>query len=99
MIPWRVTLSGVDITSVVSSVRVSFAVGSICGECDIQLADRAVLAGVVVPRVPRRSSMGVEVLHGGVWETRGMFFLERISRLLDISSRTAAIVADRKSVV
>lgn len=91
MIPWRVTLSGVDITSVVSSVRVSFAAGSICGECDIQLADRAVLAGVVVPRVPRRPSMGVEVLHGGVWETRGMFFLERISRPQDISSRTAAI--------
>ena len=50
---WRVQLNGADITTKVSSVQTSYAAENICGEVTVELADRAVLGGIVVPRVPR----------------------------------------------
>lgn len=76
---WRVTLSGTDITAYVSRLRTRFQAGDICGDVEIDIADAAILVGVIVPRVPRELSLLVEAKKDGVWVSRGYYFLEAIT--------------------
>lgn len=85
---WSVTLDGVDITTKVAQVSVTFAAENVAGDCSVELADRTVLDGVVVPRVPREKLISVDKGDG----SEAMeFFLESIDYPQDLSSKTASI--------
>jgi hypothetical protein len=85
---WRVTLAGADITSKVDSVSVSFAAENVAGDCTIELADRNVLAGVIVPRVPRELLLSVDKGDGSAAMS---FYLESIDTPQSLTARTATI--------
>lgn len=88
---WRALLNSVDITSRVSSWSVSYAAENICGECTVEIADRDVLAGIIVPRVPRELSIQIDELVDGSWASRGTYYLEQITTPPDLTARTATI--------
>lgn len=88
---WRVTLSGTDITAYVSRLRTRFQAGDICGDVEIDIADAAILVGVIVPRVPRELSLLVEAKKDGVWVSRGYYFLEAITWPQSLDARTATL--------
>lgn len=88
---WRVLLNSVDITAKVSSVQTSYAAENICGEVTVELADRAVLGGIVVPRVPRELSIQVDGYVDGSWASRGAYFLEQVEYPQDLNARTATV--------
>ena len=89
---WSVTLSGTDITALVSGVSVTFAAGNVCGECTIELADRSILAGIVVPRVPREPVLAITPAEGSALGAEPIqFFLEQISYPQSLDARTATL--------
>lgn len=88
---WRVTLSGTDITAYVSRLRTRFQAGDICGDIEVEIADAAILADIVVPRVPRELSIFVEARKDGIWISRGRYFLEAITWPQDLNARTAVL--------
>ena len=88
---WRVILNSVDITASVSSWSASYAAENICGECTVEIADRDVLDGIIVPRVPRELSIQVDDLVDGSWTSRGAYYLEQITTPQDLNARTASI--------
>lgn len=88
---WRVKLNGVDITAYASGVQTRFEADNLCGECEVALASRAPLAGLVVPRVPQVLSITVEEYVGGAWLSRGDYFLEQIEYPQDLDAKTASI--------
>ena len=85
---WTLTLNGVDITEKVGGVTVTFAAENICGEITVELADRSVLDGIIVPRVPREPLISYRHSpdHPVVW-----FYLEDIQQPQDLNSRTATV--------
>lgn len=85
---WSVTLNGTDITAKVVQVQVSFAAGNTAGECTVDLADRSVLDGIVVPRVPREKLISVDKGDGS---PAMEFYLESIDYPQDLNSKTASI--------
>lgn len=85
---WRVRLNGTDITPLVSGVNVSCAAGDICAACTIELADRAVLAGLVLPRVPQTLSLAITDSQG---VDRGEYYLETIDYPQNLDARTATL--------
>lgn len=85
---WSVTLNGTDITAKVAQVQVSFAAGNTAGECTVDLADRSVLDGIVVPRVPREKLISVDKGDGS---PAMEFYLESIDYPQDLNSKTASI--------
>lgn len=91
MKPWRVILNGVDITRQAARVQTRFEAEKICGEVSVDIADRAVLDGIVVPRVPQGLSVQVDALVNGVWTSRGAYFLDEITYPQNPAARTAAI--------
>ena len=88
---WRVLLNSVDITASVSSWSASYAAENICGECTVEIADRDVLDGIIVPRVPRELSIQVDELVDSAWTSRGAYYLEQITTPPDLTARTATI--------
>lgn len=88
---WRVLLNGTDITAYCSGVQTRFEADAICGECEVQLASRAPLAGIVVPRVPQALSIAVDWHNGAAWESKGEYFLEEIGYPQDIDAKTATV--------
>lgn len=88
---WRVKLNGVDITAYCSGVSTSYQADAICGECTVELASRAPLAGIVVPRVPQVLSIVVEEHKDGTWVSKGSYFLEAIDYPQDTDALTASI--------
>jgi hypothetical protein len=88
---WRVKLNGVDITHYVSGVQTRFEADNICGECEVALASRAPIAGIVVPRVPQSLSITAEEYKDGAWLSRGEYFLEQIEYPQDLDAKTAQI--------
>jgi hypothetical protein len=92
MNPWRVTLFGQVITTKVARWETSFDAGdAVCGQCTVELADAAVLNGVVIPRVPRAPAIHIEELVGGVWVSRGEFLLEKIDPEVSKTARAATV--------
>lgn len=85
---WRVTLNGVDITARVAQVSVAYAAENVAGECTVELADRSVLDGIVVPRVPREKLISVDKGDGSAAMS---FFLESIDYPQDLTAKTATI--------
>ncbi|MBM9532328.1 hypothetical protein JWG42_19410, partial [Desulfoprunum benzoelyticum] len=88
---WRVILNDVDITRQVYQVQTRFEAEKICGEVSVEIADRAVLDGIVVPRVPQGLSVQVDALVNGVWVSRGAYFLDEITYPQNPAARTASI--------
>lgn len=91
MKPWRVILNGVDITRKVSRVQTKFEAENICGETFVDIADKDVLAGIVLPRVPQSRLLVVDALVNGEWISKGSFFLEDITYPRDTNARTASV--------
>jgi hypothetical protein len=89
--PWRVILNGVDITQKVDLVETRFEAENVSGEIEVSIADRAVLDGIVLPRVPQGLSIVADALVAGAWVNRGSFFLEEVTQPPDLRARTAAI--------
>lgn len=94
---WRVKLNGTDITAYCSGVSVSYQADAICGECTVDLASRAPLAGIVVPRVPQVLSIVVEEYKDGAWTSKGSYYLEAIDYPQDLDAKTASIWGRSKS--
>lgn len=88
---WRVLLNGTDITAYCSGVQTRFEADAICGECEVQLASRAPLAGIIVPRVPQALVIAVDWHNGVAWESKGEYFLEEIGYPQDIDAKTATV--------
>lgn len=88
---WRVKLNGTDITAYCSGVQTRFEADAICGECEVSLASRAPLAGIIVPRVPQALAIAVDEYVGSAWVSRGEYFLEEIGYPQDIDAKTATI--------
>jgi hypothetical protein len=88
---WRVILNGVDITQKVDLVETRFEAENVSGEIEVSIADRAVLDGIVLPRVPQGLSIVADALVAGVWVSRGSFFLEETTQPPDLRARTATI--------
>jgi len=88
---WRVILNDVDITRQVYQVQTRFEAEKICGEVSVEIADRAVLDGIVVPRVPQGLSVQADALVNGVWVSRGAYFLDEITYPKNPAARTASI--------
>lgn len=88
---WRVKLNGTDITAYCSGVSTSYQADAICGECTVELASRAPLAGIVVPRVPQVLSIVAEEFKDGAWVSKGAYYLEAIDYPQDTDAKTASI--------
>ncbi len=88
---WRVILNGIDITRKVSRVQTRFEAENISGEVSVDIADRAVLDGIVLPRVPQSRSIVVDALVGGIWVSKGSYFLDEINYPENPAARTAAV--------
>ena len=88
---WRVILSGVDITQKVDLVETRFEAENVSGEIEVSIADRAILDGIVLPRVPQGLSIVADALVAGAWVNRGSFFLEETTQPQDLRARTATI--------
>ena len=88
---WRVILNGVDITQKVDLVETRFEAENVSGEIEVSIADRAVLDGIVLPRVPQGLSIVADALVAGSWVSRGSFFLEETTQPPDLRARTATI--------
>lgn len=88
---WRVILNGVDITQKVDLVETRFEAENVSGEIEVSIADRAVLDGIVLPRVPQGLSIVADALVAGAWVNRGSFFLEEVTQPPDLRARTATI--------
>lgn len=88
---WRVILNGVDITRKVSRVQTRFEAENISGEVSVDIADRAVLDGIVLPRVPQGLSIAVDALVNGAWASRGAYFLDEITFPKNPAALTAAV--------
>lgn len=91
MKPWRVYLNGTEITRKVAQPQTSFAAGNIAGSVKVDLADRAVLDGIVLPRVPRELAIVVDKLVDGLWVSQGSYFLEQIEHIESQDALTAEI--------
>lgn len=91
MKPWRVILNGTDITRKVSRVQARFDAERISGEVSVDLADRAALDGIVLPRVPQGLSIVVDALVGGIWVSKGSYFLDEITYPKNPAALTAAV--------
>jgi hypothetical protein len=89
--PWRVILNGTDITRKVSRAEVKLDAENICGETFVDIADKDVLAGIVLPRVPQSRLIVVDALVNGEWISKGSFFLEDITYPRDTNARTASV--------
>jgi hypothetical protein len=85
---WSVSLNGADITTKVIQVTTEFAAENVAGSCTIELADRSVLDGIVVPRVPREKLI---VVNKGDGSPAMEFYLESIDYPQDLNSKTASI--------
>lgn len=85
---WQLILNGVDITAKVSQVTVTFAAENVCGEITVELADRDVLDGIIVPRVQREPLISYQHSpdHPVVW-----FYLEDIQQPQDLNAKTASV--------
>jgi hypothetical protein len=88
---WRVILNDVDITRKVSRVQTRFEAENISGEVSVDIADRAVLDGIVLPRVPQSRSIVVDALVGGIWVSKGSYFLDEINYPKNPAALTAAV--------
>ncbi len=88
---WRVILNGVDITQKVDLVETRFEAENVSGEIEVSIADRAVLDGIVLPRVPQGLFIVADALVAGAWVSRGSFFLEEVTQPPDLRARTATI--------
>lgn len=92
---WTLTLNGVDITATSgASVSVTFAAENICGEITVELADRSVLDGLVVPRVPREPLISYR--HSPAHPVVE-FYLEDIQKPQSLDARTATVWGRSKS--
>jgi hypothetical protein len=89
--PWRIILNGVDITQKVDLFETRFEAENVSGEIEVSIADRAVLDGIVLPRVPQGLSIVADALVAGAWVSRGSFFLEETTHPPDLRARTATI--------
>lgn len=88
---WRTLLNGTDITRKVFQVQTRFEAEKICGEVSIDIADRSVLDGIVLPRVPQGLSVQVDALVNGAWVSRGAYFLDESTYPQNPAARTATI--------
>ncbi len=88
MIIWSLWLGGVDITDKASRVEASLAAENLCGQITVELADRDVLDGVVVPRVPREPVIAYR--HSPAHPTM-LYYLEEIREPESPDARTAII--------
>lgn len=88
---WRVKLNGTDITAYCSGVQTRYEADAICGECEVSLASRAPLAGIIVPRVPQALAIAVDAYVSGAWVSRGQFFLEEIGYPQELDAKTATL--------
>jgi hypothetical protein len=63
----------------------------LCGECSVELADRSVLDGLVIPRVPQELAIEVEAWIDGAWVSKGAYFFEQVRQNQDLNTRTSSL--------
>lgn len=88
MSAWRVRLYGEDISASTAEVTIRASAGDIAAECEVLLADPAVVEGLVPAVVPQALAIDVAELRGGAWVPMGEFFLEEITTEITPARRT-----------
>ena len=78
-LPYRILLSGVDVSAKVASFSIEASLESYCREAEVTFADPSVLAGIdlyILPDAPALSIFTRADL-SGAWVPQGTFFVER----------------------